>query len=101
VPDADHMSPTQKRLLGVLMALAAGALYGVNFNPPQYLMDHASEGHSTESLDYVFSHFSGIFLTSTVYFLVYCLLKKNKPEIYPQTILPGFISGVMWAIGTI
>ncbi|OXB66022.1 hypothetical protein ASZ78_003219 [Callipepla squamata] len=39
-------------------------------------------------LDYVFAHFSGIFLTSTIYFLIYCAVRKNKPIVYPQAILP-------------
>ena len=44
---------------------------------------------SLSDLDYVFAHFSGIFLTSTVYFLIYCAVRKNKPDVYPQAILPG------------
>lgn len=48
-------------------------------------------------LDYVWSHFCGIFLTSTLYFLVYCYLKKD-PIVNKELILPGFLSGVMWAI---
>ncbi len=49
-------------------------------------------------MDYVFSHFCGIFLGSTFYFAVYCLLKRNKPSVYPQIVIPGIISGVLWAI---
>lgn len=40
-------------------------------------------------LDYVFAHFSGIFLTSTVYFLAYCIGMKNNPKLYPEAVLPG------------
>lgn len=42
-------------------------------------------------LDYVFAHFSGIFLTSTVYFLLYCAAMKNNPKVYPAAIIPGII----------
>ena len=49
-------------------------------------------------LDYVFAHFCGIYVTSTVYFLIYCGSMKNRPRIYSQAILPAFISGVMWAV---
>eukprot|EP01126_Amoeba_proteus_P048607 TRINITY_DN5634_c0_g1_i1.p1 TRINITY_DN5634_c0_g1~~TRINITY_DN5634_c0_g1_i1.p1 ORF type:complete len:138 (-),score=14.65 TRINITY_DN5634_c0_g1_i1:66-479(-) len=52
-------------------------------------------------MDYIFSHFCGIFITSTGYFLIYCLLKKNKPYINPEVVLPAFISGLMWAIADI
>lgn len=40
-------------------------------------------------LDYVFAHFSGIFITSSVYFIIYCAVMKNRPKVYPQAILPG------------
>ena len=37
---------------------------GVNFDPPQWLIDHSNKenGNSTAGLDYVWSHFCGIFM---------------------------------------
>ncbi|XP_063314303.1 transmembrane protein 144 [Pelobates fuscus] len=102
----DRLSPLQKRLTGSLMAVVAGILYGSSFVPVLYIKDHSKNnesmyaGSSEFDLDYVFAHFSGIFLTSTVYFLIYCALMKNHPKVYPQAILPGFFSGVLWAIAT-
>ncbi|ELR13173.1 transmembrane protein 144 family protein [Acanthamoeba castellanii str. Neff] len=76
---------------------ATKRVLGVNFDPPQWLIDHCepcdhSGGHSSKGLDYVWSHFCGIFLASTVYFLLYSLLKRNKPAINPQVVLPGIVS---------
>ena len=48
--------------------------------------------------DYIFAHFCGILLTSSSYFIIYCAYMQNKPRVYPQAILPGIISGIMWAI---
>lgn len=90
----DRLPNSQKRILGVVMAGVAGILFGSNFDPPTWLSDH---GHTTDMLDYVYSHFCGIFLTSTMYFLIYCAWKK-EPIINRELILPGFLSGVMWAI---
>uniref|UniRef100_A0A8C5TQV6 Transmembrane protein 144 n=1 Tax=Malurus cyaneus samueli TaxID=2593467 RepID=A0A8C5TQV6_9PASS len=90
--------------LGCSLAVVAGILYGSSFVPVLYIKDHGRRngtiytGASQFDLDYVFAHFSGIFLTSTIYFLIYCAVKKNKPNVYPQAILPGFVSGVLWAI---
>lgn len=99
----ERLPSATKRVLGVVMAILAGLFYGVNFDPPQWLIDHCepcdhSGGHSSKGLDYVWSHFCGIFLASTAYFLLYCLLKRNKPVIYPEVVLPGVVSGAMWAI---
>jgi len=32
---------------------------------------------------------------------IYCAVMCNRPRIYPNVILPGLISGVMWAIADI
>jgi len=91
------LSPTQKRAIGVSLSVLSGLLYGSNFTPPQYIMDNCTNKCSQNGLDYVFSHFCGIFITSTAYFLAYCALKGNKPDVLPEIILPGFVSGLMWA----
>ncbi|XP_030305652.1 transmembrane protein 144 isoform X2 [Calypte anna] len=100
----NRLSPGKKRLIGCSLAVVAGILYGSSFVPVLYIKDHGRRnetiyaGASQFDLDYVFAHFSGIFLTSTIYFLIYCAVRKNKPSVYPQAILPGFVSGVLWAI---
>ncbi|KAG8592506.1 hypothetical protein GDO81_000528 [Engystomops pustulosus] len=91
----DKFSPLQRRLIGSLLAVGAGVLYGTCFVPVLYIKDHSKNnesiyaGSSQYDLDYVFAHFSGIFLTSTVYFLIYCVVMKNRPRVFPQAILPG------------
>ena len=85
-----------KRLTGVAMALVAGLLYGNNFTPPTYMQDNLEgpDGNSvTHVLSYVFSHFTGIFAMSTVWFLVYCAVMKSNPRINPRLVIPGFVSG--------
>uniref|UniRef100_A0A8B9F1N8 Transmembrane protein 144 n=1 Tax=Amazona collaria TaxID=241587 RepID=A0A8B9F1N8_9PSIT len=100
----ESTSPFKNKKIGCSLAVVAGILYGSSFVPVLYIKDHGRRnetvyaGASQFDLDYVFAHFSGIFLTSTVYFLIYCAVRKNKPNVYPQAILPGFVSGVLWAI---
>ena len=48
----------------------------------------------------MFATFCGIYLTSSVYFLLYAAFSKNRPKVYPRAILPGFISGLMWGVAT-
>uniref|UniRef100_A0AAY4A800 Transmembrane protein 144 n=1 Tax=Denticeps clupeoides TaxID=299321 RepID=A0AAY4A800_9TELE len=93
-------------LRGYSMAVVAGLLYGSSFIPVLYIKNHATkpdspyQGASQFDLDYVFAQFSGIFLTSTIYFLIYCIVMRNKPKVFPKAILPGFVSGVMWGVAT-
>eukprot|EP01127_Copromyxa_protea_P000410 TRINITY_DN10339_c0_g1_i1.p1 TRINITY_DN10339_c0_g1~~TRINITY_DN10339_c0_g1_i1.p1 ORF type:complete len:411 (-),score=79.90 TRINITY_DN10339_c0_g1_i1:26-1258(-) len=91
------LGTTQQRILGVVLSIISGALYGTNLTPPEYVMNHCDNKCSQNGLDYVFTHFSGIFITSTLYFLLYVMVKKNQPYINPEIALPGFVSGVMWA----
>uniref|UniRef100_A0A673KZ96 Transmembrane protein 144-like n=1 Tax=Sinocyclocheilus rhinocerous TaxID=307959 RepID=A0A673KZ96_9TELE len=91
---------------GTFLAVVAGLLYGSSFVPVLYIKNHASDpdsqysGASQFDLDYVFAQYSGIFLTSTVYFILYCAIKKNRPQVFPKAVLPGFLSGIMWGIAT-
>ena len=52
-------------------------------------------------MDYVFAHYTGILVCSTVYMLIYSAVMKNNPRVYPAVVLPGFVSGVMWAVANI
>ena len=65
------------------------------------LTDHNGKQPSTQILDYVFSHFTGIYLSSILYFILYAAVSKNKPMIYPKAILPAFISGLMWSVAQV
>lgn len=53
---------------------------------------------SPTDIDYIFGHYSGILLASTLYFIIYGLIMRNKPRVYPKVILPGLLSGIMWGI---
>ncbi|XP_051983197.1 transmembrane protein 144a [Xyrauchen texanus] len=102
----DALRPRTKRIVGSLLAVVAGLLYGSSFVPVLYIKNHAANpdsqyrGASEFDLDYVFAQYSGIFLTSTVYFLLYCAVKKNKPQVFSKAVLPGFLSGIMWGVAT-
>ncbi|XP_075866675.1 transmembrane protein 144 isoform X1 [Microcebus murinus] len=102
----DRLSRVHYRIVGCTLAVISGVLYGSTFVPIIYIKDHSKRndsiyaGASQYDLDYVFAHFSGIFLTSTVYFVAYCIAMKNNPRLYPEAVLPGFVSGILWAIAT-
>ncbi|XP_049762067.1 transmembrane protein 144 isoform X2 [Elephas maximus indicus] len=100
----DKLSTVQHRIVGCSLAVMSGILYGCTFVPIIYIKDHSKRNDSAyagaSQYDYVFAHFSGIFLTSTVYFLAYCIAMKNRPKLYPEAVLPGFLSGMLWAVAT-
>lgn len=94
-------SSLSKRTIGCLLAIFAGALFGLVFVPNTYIQDHPSgiyQNATRNGLDYVFSMYSGIFSSSILYFIVYLAYEKNRPYINVQSILPGLVSGMMWGI---
>ena len=99
----DNLPEKSKRPVGIAMAVVAGLFFGSCFNPPTYIMKHNGEGQhyagaSSAGLDYVWSQFCGIYIASIFWLLVYCAAMKNTPIVYPRIILPGFMSGFLWAI---
>eukprot|EP01100_Stratorugosa_tubuloviscum_P014902 TRINITY_DN824_c0_g1_i2.p1 TRINITY_DN824_c0_g1~~TRINITY_DN824_c0_g1_i2.p1 ORF type:complete len:364 (+),score=164.25 TRINITY_DN824_c0_g1_i2:43-1092(+) len=97
----EKLSPLQRKLFGIGASIFAGILYGSNFIPVQALIDDSDPNNPIKAIDCVFSHFCGILLSSTFWFLLYCAIKKNEPKVFPKAALPGFASGVLWAIAQI
>ena len=92
-----NLGTFQKKLFGVLLSIISGICYGVNYDPVQYIIDNFPNA-STNSLDYAFSHFTGIILMSTLLFVCYLIIRRNNPWVNHRSILPSFISGTLWAI---
>ncbi|CAF3519502.1 unnamed protein product [Rotaria sp. Silwood1] len=103
-PEGDNeMSSTvniKMRIIGCSLAILAGILFGLVFTPSTYIQDHQENypGAVKNGLHYVFAMYTGILLTSSVYYGVYIIFKRNRPYVCVESILPAFISGVMWGI---
>ena len=90
----------RKRIIGCILAVISGIFFGLVFTPSTYIQDHPHHFTNVKQngLYYVFSMFSGIFLSSFFYFIIYIISKKNRPYIVIESIFPAFLSGIMWAI---
>eukprot|EP01112_Ceratiomyxa_fruticulosa_P023367 TRINITY_DN88_c0_g1_i3.p2 TRINITY_DN88_c0_g1~~TRINITY_DN88_c0_g1_i3.p2 ORF type:complete len:234 (+),score=44.25 TRINITY_DN88_c0_g1_i3:2214-2915(+) len=91
----DFIPKKSQPLAGFTLALSSGVLFGVNMVPMKLWIQ--DQPKTPEVLAFVFSHFMGIYLFSTIVYIIYNLVKR-PPQIFPQTILPSFISGFMWGI---
>ncbi len=88
----DNCSPFQKQIIGTTMSIFAGIMFGVSYTPIIYIQNNYPNS-SQDYNDYSFSFATGIFISSLGYFVIYALFEKNNPQIYPQTILPGLVTG--------
>ena len=98
----DSLHPVFKKILGFSMGIMSGFFYGLMFLPISIMttQSHNNTYYSAQSLDYAFPYTTGIFLMATLLLVVYSVVKLNKPKIYPKVLLPGLISGGMWATAT-
>ncbi|EGG13892.1 transmembrane protein [Cavenderia fasciculata] len=83
------------KIFGVMLSVFSGVLYGVNMVPMQLWKQQ--QPSDVNPLSFIFCHFSGIFLFNTAVFFVYSIIKR-PPQVFPQTMLPSFISGVLWGV---
>lgn len=94
----DRIPTGIKYPVGVGLAVLSGMLYGVNMLPMTlWVQDQKAKGLNPGPLEFVFSHFTGIYLYSTVVFIVYAIYSR-PPKIYPAAIFPSMISGAMWGV---
>lgn len=105
----DRLSPRTRRVGGLLACVVAGFLSGSTFTPPQAVVDAQAAwlaggsegappypGASTALSDLLFSHFSGIMLASTMFVMLYAAATRNRPQVYAQSLLPAYVSGLVW-----
>ncbi|EKE36889.1 hypothetical protein ENUP19_0010G0011 [Entamoeba nuttalli] len=88
-----------KKILGICCTVIVGVSYGAFFLPPKYLQDNSLG--SPNGIDYVLPFFLGLFLTATAFFGAYTFAFRNNPFVYPQTIVPALLSGIITGIGTV
>ena len=86
----NRMSKRTKQIIGSTLSLFAGVMYALAYAPNLHIQSNYP-GASQNNLDYAFSMSTGIFLGSLFYFLVYCVFKKNKPDVYPEVSSSSFI----------
>ena len=91
-----------KMFLGSFLSILAGILFGTTFVLPVALQESKLGGnHSDYIMDYVFSHFIGISLTSTTALVIYVSIRRKKSYMPRQIVLPAVWSGVIWAIAQV
>jgi len=96
--EANQSKSIRNKVVGIVLSIVAGALYASNVIPVSYLQKEEKYQGNHYLLAFCLSHFAGIFAMSTVIVIVYGLWKRNKPEFFPQSILPGLAAGIMWGI---
>ncbi|MFH4977776.1 hypothetical protein AB6A40_004485 [Gnathostoma spinigerum] len=89
---------TRRKIFFIALTVFLGTLHGLMMTPVVYVMDNDPDA-SHNVLDFVSAYFSTVFMASTMYFLSYCIYKRNKPYIKPELVLPSVAYGVLFCVG--
>jgi hypothetical protein len=101
--EIENVSDAKKRkLIGIVLALLVGCLLG-NCLTPYVLWQQACNATAEKDcnpLNFLFSQCMGIYITSTIAFLLYASFHRLKRRRMPRSALrPAYVSGLLWATG--
>uniref|UniRef100_A0A7E4VZK1 Transmembrane protein 144 n=1 Tax=Panagrellus redivivus TaxID=6233 RepID=A0A7E4VZK1_PANRE len=91
---------SKTKIICIAMSVALGILHGFMMTPIVYIQDTDSNA-SQNVLDYVFSHYCGVFTFSTLYFFAYTLVMRGKPYIHAELVLPSILYGILWSVAMV
>lgn len=115
-------SPARKKLFGICACIVAGAMSGSTFTAPQHVVDQQNDWIAAHGggdagwgggmigspypgagdlFDQLYSHFTGIFLSSSLYTILYCIVARNKPWVSSPLMLPSFAAGIVWGLAMV
>lgn len=91
----------QKQIFrAIFFSAIAGICYGLTFVPVTYIQENPEKfiNPPKNAIDYAFSHYTGIYVTSTMVLLLYLIYTQNNPFVNRKTILPAFFAGLNWSV---
>lgn len=103
---ADYVAQEQAHCreigVGILLAILAGTFFGTTFDLPTDLAEgDFGSNHSPKILNYVWSHFFGIFATAAFALVVYVAVMRRKSYMPKELLMPALASGILWAIAQV
>ena len=82
-----RMHPDIKKMVGLISASIQGFFYGIMYSPILYLIKNY-ENANKNMMNYSFPLSVGIFASSLLFLIIYSILMKGEPNIYPESLFP-------------
>ncbi|OQS00567.1 hypothetical protein ACHHYP_03385 [Achlya hypogyna] len=97
----DGQDEKKRRAVGIALALFVGCLLGNSLTPYVLWQQTCNAaGKDCNPLNFLFSQCMGIYITSTVAFLLYSTMHRIQKTRMPRSALrPAYVSGLLWATG--
>ncbi|KAI6200769.1 Transmembrane protein-like protein [Aphelenchoides besseyi] len=89
-----------QRIVAVIIAILSGCLFGMDIVPILVMQESGYFPDApSDNKVFILSYYVGIGLTTSLVFIIYCIIKKNRPFVNPQLTIPSLISGTIWSFG--
>ncbi|KHJ99084.1 hypothetical protein OESDEN_00936, partial [Oesophagostomum dentatum] len=83
----------------VLMTCVLAVLHGLMMTPIEILQQRHPSPDQYRVFDYIWSFFSTVFVFSTIYFFLYCIIRREKAYINRELVIPAALYGLLWSSG--
>ncbi|RLO02106.1 hypothetical protein DYB28_010470, partial [Aphanomyces astaci] len=90
----------KRKYIGVALALLLGGILGNCLTPYVLWQQSCTAAGGCNPLNFLFSQCMGIYVTSTVCFLIYASFFRYHKRSMPRSAMrPAYVSGLLWATG--
>ncbi|VDM60326.1 unnamed protein product [Angiostrongylus costaricensis] len=89
----------RKKFRYLLMTMGLATLHGLMMTPIEKLKQRHPSEDLYQALDYVWSFYSSVFVASTIYFFLYCVIRRKEAYVNSALVLPSVGYGVLWTTG--
>ncbi|KAJ1364790.1 hypothetical protein KIN20_024955 [Parelaphostrongylus tenuis] len=101
-PVADNVTigeVLRKKSRYLLMTMGLATLHGLMMAPIEKLKQRYPSQDLFQVLDYTWSFYSTVFVFSTVYFFLYCVVRRKEAYVSSDLVLPSVGYGMLWTAG--
>ncbi|VDO91902.1 unnamed protein product [Heligmosomoides polygyrus] len=89
-----------RKISYIFMTMLLAVLHGLMVTPIEILQQQNPSSDNYKVFDYIWSFYSTVFVFSTIYFALYCIIRREKAYIDRELVLPAFGYGILWTSGT-
>ncbi|KAK6043058.1 hypothetical protein COOONC_19438 [Cooperia oncophora] len=81
------------------MTMFLAILHGLMMSPIDILKQRHPSNDPYKVFDYIWSFYSTVFVFSTIYFVLYCIVRREKAYVDRELVLPSVGYGILWTSG--
>ncbi|VDO69382.1 unnamed protein product [Haemonchus placei] len=83
----------------LFMTMCLAILHGLMMAPIAILKQRNPSTDPYNVFDYIWSFYSTVFVFSTIYFVLYCIIRREKAYVGRELVLPSVGYGILWTSG--